>query len=130
MARLGLHLDRRARIRRAGKIRWLVAGHLRDRFYLRARRPSQHGKKCIGSRSCDVRDLRGRILVGAEIAVPSARLGLTMIAHSLLNLMHGVGVALQPHNLMWSFCGVLIGILIGVLSGMGALSPISMLLPL
>src|ERR1700681_1672313 len=49
---------------------------------------------------------------------------------SLVDLWQGFGVALQPHNLMWSFVGVLIGNLIGVLPGMGALSAISMLLPL
>jgi len=53
-----------------------------------------------------------------------------VIGQSLLNLMQGFGVALQPHNLMWSFFGVLIGNLIGVLPGMGALSAISLLLPL
>jgi len=53
-----------------------------------------------------------------------------VIEQSLLNLMQGFGVALQPHNLMWSFFGVLIGNLIGVLPGMGALSAISLLLPL
>jgi TctA family transporter len=49
---------------------------------------------------------------------------------SLIDLWHGFGVALSPHNLMWSFFGVLVGNLIGVLPGMGALSAISMLLPL
>jgi putative tricarboxylic transport membrane protein len=49
---------------------------------------------------------------------------------SLLDLWYGFGVALQPQNLIWSFFGVLIGNLIGVLPGMGALSAISMLLPL
>src|SRR5580698_3635726 len=53
-----------------------------------------------------------------------------MIHQSLVDLWQGFGVALQPHNLMWSFFGVLIGNLIGVLPGMGALSAISMLLPL
>ena len=53
-----------------------------------------------------------------------------MIAHSLSDLLQGFGVALQPANLMWSFFGVLVGNLIGVLPGMGALSAISMLLPL
>jgi putative tricarboxylic transport membrane protein len=53
-----------------------------------------------------------------------------MIGHSLIDLWQGFGVALTPHNLMWSFFGVLIGNLIGVLPGMGALSAISMLLPL
>src|SRR6195952_4542555 len=50
--------------------------------------------------------------------------------HSLLDLRHGFAIALDPHNLMWSFVGVLIGNLIGVLPGMGALSAISILLPL
>ncbi len=53
-----------------------------------------------------------------------------MIMQALMDLWSGFGVALQPHNLMWSFVGVLIGNLIGVLPGMGALSAISMLLPL
>src|SRR6201996_7247273 len=53
-----------------------------------------------------------------------------MVAQSLVDLAQGFGVALEPHNLMWSFFGVLVGNLIGVLPGMGALSAISMLLPL
>ena len=36
-----------------------------------------------------------------------------MVAQSILDLLQGFGVALQPHNLMWSFVGVLIGNLIG-----------------
>ncbi|CAN7703620.1 tripartite tricarboxylate transporter permease [Caballeronia sp. LjRoot31] len=53
-----------------------------------------------------------------------------MIGQSLLDLWHGFGVALEIHNLMWSFFGVLMGNLIGVLPGMGPLSAISVLLPL
>jgi len=53
-----------------------------------------------------------------------------MILQSLSDLWYGFGVALTPHNLMWSFFGVLVGNLIGVLPGMGALSAIAMLLPL
>src|SRR5260370_14470486 len=49
---------------------------------------------------------------------------------SMLDLYYGFTVALQPEHLMWSVFGVLIGNLIGVLPGMGALSTISMLLPL
>jgi putative tricarboxylic transport membrane protein len=49
---------------------------------------------------------------------------------ALLDLLYGFDIAFQPHNLMWSFFGVLIGNLIGVLPGMGALTAISMLLPL
>jgi putative tricarboxylic transport membrane protein len=48
---------------------------------------------------------------------------------SLIQLMYGFGVALQPANLGWCVFGVLIGNLIGVLPGMGPLSTISMLLP-
>ena len=50
--------------------------------------------------------------------------------HTLMDLWYGFTIALQPSNLMWSVFGVLIGNLIGVLPGMGALSTISMLLPL
>jgi TctA family transporter len=53
-----------------------------------------------------------------------------IILQSLQDLWYGFGVALTPHNLMWSFFGVLVGNLIGVLPGMGALSAIAMLLPL
>src|SRR5271165_7173486 len=53
-----------------------------------------------------------------------------MLEASLSNLAYGFGIALQPHNLMWSFVGVLVGNLIGVLPGLGALTAISMLLPL
>jgi TctA family transporter len=49
---------------------------------------------------------------------------------SLMDLWYGFSIALQPNNLMWSVFGVLIGNLIGVLPGMGALTTISMLLPL
>src|SRR6266446_5624146 len=52
------------------------------------------------------------------------------MTQSLIDLWYGFGLALQPHNLMWSFFGVLVGNLIGVLPGMGALTTISMLLPL
>jgi putative tricarboxylic transport membrane protein len=48
----------------------------------------------------------------------------------IVDLMHGFSIALEPHNLMWCFLGVLIGNLVGVLPGMGVLSTISILLPL
>jgi TctA family transporter len=49
---------------------------------------------------------------------------------TLTDLWYGFGVALQPDHLMWSVFGVLVGNLIGVLPGMGALTTISILLPL
>ena len=53
-----------------------------------------------------------------------------MIQQTLLDLWHGFEIALQPHNLMWAFFGVLVGNMVGVLPGLGALSAISILLPL
>ena len=52
------------------------------------------------------------------------------MGQALQDLWFGFGIAFQGHNLMWSFFGVLVGTLIGVLPGMGALSAISILLPL
>jgi TctA family transporter len=52
------------------------------------------------------------------------------MTQSLVDLWYGFGVALELHNLAWSFFGVVVGNLIGVLPGMGPLSAISMLLPL
>ena len=53
-----------------------------------------------------------------------------MVMTALGDLWNGFGVALMPQNLMWCFCGVLIGNLVGVLPGMGVLAAISILLPL
>src|SRR3954447_22101255 len=47
-----------------------------------------------------------------------------------LDLLHGFEIALEPHNLLWCFIGVMVGNLVGVLPGMGVLSAISILLPL
>ncbi|CAM5189086.1 TctA family transporter OS=Castellaniella defragrans OX=75697 GN=HNR28_001852 PE=4 SV=1 [Castellaniella defragrans] len=53
-----------------------------------------------------------------------------MIEKALLDLMYGFGIAFEPHNLMWSIFGVIAGNLIGVLPGLGALTAMSILLPL
>ena len=53
-----------------------------------------------------------------------------MIGQSITDLMYGFGVALEPHNLMFCFLGVLVGNMVGVLPGMGPLATISILLPL
>ena len=53
-----------------------------------------------------------------------------MFQQAIIDLGHGFGIALQPHNLMWAFFGVLVGNMVGVLPGLGALSAISILLPL
>src|SRR3569833_1751386 len=49
---------------------------------------------------------------------------------ALADFWYGFGVALEPHNLMYCFLGVLIGNMVGVLPGKGALATISILLPL
>jgi putative tricarboxylic transport membrane protein len=56
--------------------------------------------------------------------------GIDVIETALTDLWYGFGVALQPHNLMWCFIGVLVGNMVGVLPGMGPLATISILLPL
>jgi putative tricarboxylic transport membrane protein len=53
-----------------------------------------------------------------------------VILTALTDLWYGFGVALEPHNLMWCFVGVLVGNMVGVLPGMGPLATISILLPL
>src|SRR5471032_3393132 len=53
-----------------------------------------------------------------------------MIGQALTDLWYGFGVALEPHNLMWCFVGVLVGNMVGVLPGMGPVETISILLPL
>ncbi|MDE2364920.1 MAG: tripartite tricarboxylate transporter permease [Hyphomicrobiales bacterium] len=53
-----------------------------------------------------------------------------MVWTSFVDLAHGFEIALQPHNLLYCFIGVLIGNLVGVLPGMGVLSAVSILLPL
>ena len=53
-----------------------------------------------------------------------------MIETALSGLWYGFSIALEPHNIMWCFVGVVIGNMVGVLPGMGVLATISILLPL
>jgi TctA family transporter len=53
-----------------------------------------------------------------------------VIATALSDLWGGFAVALEPHNVMWCFIGVMVGNMVGVLPGMGPLATISILLPL
>jgi putative tricarboxylic transport membrane protein len=54
----------------------------------------------------------------------------SVIATAISDLIYGFGVALEPHNLVFCFIGVLVGNMVGVLPGMGPLATISILLPL
>ena len=56
--------------------------------------------------------------------------GRPVIGQSITDSMYGFGVALEPHNLICCFLGVLVGNMVGVLPGMGPLATISILLPL
>ena len=44
-------------------------------------------------------------------------------------LAQGLGIALQPVNLMFAFIGCLIGTLVGVLPGIGPISGVALLIP-
>lgn len=48
---------------------------------------------------------------------------------SLISLLYGFSVALQPQNLFYCFLGVLMGTLVGVLPGLGPTATIALLLP-
>src|SRR3977135_2199893 len=49
---------------------------------------------------------------------------------TLVNVMHGFGIALLPINILYCFIGVFIGTLVGVLPGIGPISAMSLLLPI
>lgn len=53
-----------------------------------------------------------------------------MIGGAVADLLHGFQVALQPHNFLACFIGVLMGNVVGVLPGMGVMAAMSILLPL
>src|SRR5258708_9958905 len=45
--------------------------------------------------------------------------GASVIGQAFTDLWYGFGIALEPHNLLWCFVGVLVGNMVGVLPGMG-----------
>lgn len=49
---------------------------------------------------------------------------------TIQNLLFGFSIAAQPINLLYCFCGVLVGTLIGVLPGIGPPAALSLLLPI
>lgn len=49
---------------------------------------------------------------------------------ALEGFLHGLGVALQPENLMYAGVGAVVGTLVGVLPGLGPAATIAILLPL
>ncbi len=73
---------------------------------------------------------RGATLRGSLILALAATAVAAIVFSWAPTRLHRFSVALQPHNLLWSFVGVLIGNVIGVLPGMGIMATISILLPL
>ena len=104
--------------------------HLRLRIRFSARR--SHGDAEEFGRTGGGRDRVRRRVIFVSAASPDAAADVerAVIETALTDLWYGFGVALQPHNLMWCFIGVLVGNMVGVLPGMGPLATISILLPL
>src|SRR5512146_1413172 len=48
---------------------------------------------------------------------------------ALAGLFYGLGIAVQPQNLFFSFVGCLVGTLVGVLPGLGPGGALALLLP-
>src|SRR5690348_9074820 len=130
MARLDLHPWRSGLVHPAGPDDRHAARDLRLRLCRSARRPRNHAQRCAHSRVQRHGVRRHPVPLPAETADASTDLERPMIETALTDLWYGFGVALEPHNLMWVFLGVLVGNMVGVLPGLGPVATISILLPL
>src|SRR5260221_5190278 len=130
MAGLVLHHSEPHRLRRDRAIWRPHPRHLRHHVHLRTGRSVELAAERTPAEPGRARDVSPRVRLGTGYPVSTLYVEWIMIGQALQDLWFGFGVALQPHNLWWSFFGVLVGNLIGVLPGMGALTAISMLLPL
>src|ERR1700737_200065 len=130
MVRLALHSRRSDPVHHLWPIWRHDSGDLCLRLCLRARR--QYGYLQIlrypRGRRHGVR--RAAVSLSPEHSVPARARGQPVISTAIADLWYGFGVALEPHNLMYCFLGVLVGNLVGVLPGMGPVATISILLPL
>src|SRR6202790_1362216 len=130
MVRLALHSRRSDPVHHLWPIWRHDSGDLCLRLCLRARR--QYGDLQIlrypRGRRHGVR--RAAVSLSPEHSVPARARGQPVISTAITDLWYGFGVALEPHNLMYCFLGVLVGNLVGVLPGMGPVATISILLPL
>src|SRR6185437_12775043 len=130
MVRLVLHPRRPRGVHYPRRIRRHDPGGVRLRLHLRAWRQNRHLQIVFDpcGRSHGVRRRAVPLLPGYP--VPITAWIQSVISTALTDLWYGFGVALEPHNLMYCFLGVLVGNLVGVLPGMGAVATISILLPL
>src|ERR1041384_5712401 len=135
MAGLALHPGWPVPVRGVRQHRRHGAGHLRLRVRFRARRPRRQLEKCTDPRRPGDRVRRRSVPLPAAdsdagIAVEFAGTGVGAVMETALtDLWYGFTVAVEPHNLMYCFLGVLIGNMVGVLPGKGPLATISTLLP-
>src|SRR5665213_3528865 len=106
------------------------SGRIRLRLRLRARRQDGDLQIIAHPGGWRHRIRRGAVPLSAEHSVPVIAWIQPVISTAITDLYYGFGVALEPHNLMYCFLGVLVGNLVGVLPGMGAVATISILLPL
>src|SRR4029079_16298128 len=130
MARMGLHPRRSARIHYFRKLFRPDPRHVCVLVCLRARGPQRDAQE-FGDIGCDHHGLRRRaVLLPAANSDAVAGVERPVIETALTDLWYGFGVAVQPHNIMWCFIGVLVGNMVGVLPGLGPLATLSLLLPL
>src|SRR5882724_4017951 len=130
MVWLALHYRRAHPVHPLWGVRRHDPGGVRLRLCLRVRRQDRYLQIVVrpGKRRHRVR--RAAVPLSAQHSVPGAARGEPVISTALTDLWYGFGVALEPHNLMYCFLGVLVGNLVGVLPGMGPVATISILLPL
>src|SRR5262245_53841095 len=130
MARLGLHPRRPPRVHYFRKLFRADPCHVCVRICRRPRGSRRDAQEFCGIGCGDHRLRRRIVLVSAAGPDASAGVERAVIETALTDLWYGFGVAIQPHNLMWCFIGVLVGNMVGVLPGLGPLATISILLPL
>src|ERR1700732_2271395 len=130
MARLGVHSGRANFVHYLRRISRPAGGRFRMRVCVRARRSHGDAERLVPAGGRRHVLWRAAVLLRATDSVSGVPVGTSMISTSLTDLWYGFGVALEPHNVMWCFVGVLVGNMVGVLPGMGPLATISILLPL
>src|ERR1700690_2034519 len=130
MVRLAVHYCRAGAVHHPRILRRNDPGGVCLRVRLRARRQDGDLQVVVRSRLRRHRVRRRAIPLPAEHSLSVVARGEPVISTALTDLWYGFGVALEPHNLMYCFLGVLVGNLVGVLPGMGPVATISILLPL
>src|SRR3981081_927923 len=130
MVGLVLHPGRAAAVHHFRRIRRHGAGDLRLRVRVGPRRPHRDLEDFVPAGAGHHGVWLRPVFLCAARSVSDHPWGASVIGQALTDLWYGFGVALEPHNLLWCFVGVLIGNIAGVLPGLGPPATISILLPL